>query len=149
MRAQELHRSKPPPAVHYSNTMPDGEALMQVWPQEFEEALRQVSAAAAAVCGEGRRALLLTRCVPSSQMELPPADIDMDVDEYARTVCALLDVPVHDKAGSSALIQSLHVLFTLYSDFKSNEHFNNNAGAPVSAGRQHADSLDSSEYLGK
>lgn len=84
-------------------------------------------------------------------MELPPADIDMDVDEYARTVCALLDVPVHDKAGPSALIQSLHVLFTLYSDFKSNQHFNNDGGAPVPDAPQRADSVDSggAEYLGK
>ena len=39
---QEVHRQKPPPTVHYQRTMPDIEQLMQVWPQEFEEALKEV-----------------------------------------------------------------------------------------------------------
>jgi len=35
-----------------------------------------------------------------------------------RMVCAMLDIPVHGK-----LTEALHVLFTLYSDFKANVHF--------------------------
>ena len=38
---------------------------------------------------------------------------------YARIVCALLDIPVH--AGNDALTESLHHLFTLYSEFKANQ----------------------------
>eukprot|EP00002_Diphylleia_rotans_P021848 TRINITY_DN4261_c0_g3_i2.p1 TRINITY_DN4261_c0_g3~~TRINITY_DN4261_c0_g3_i2.p1 ORF type:complete len:337 (-),score=106.61 TRINITY_DN4261_c0_g3_i2:594-1604(-) len=38
----ELHRSKPQATVHYSRKMPDLEELMQVWPAEFEETLKQV-----------------------------------------------------------------------------------------------------------
>jgi intraflagellar transport protein 46 len=49
---------------------------------------------------------------------LPDADMNMDLATYVRTVCALLDIPVYDK-----LTESLHVLFTLYSDFKANVHF--------------------------
>lgn len=91
---KKLHRNKPPPQVHYSHTMPDIEQLMQVWPEEFEEILKQVS--------------------------LPSAELDVELQEYARIVCAMLDIPVH-----TSLVQPLHVLFTLYSEFKSNQHFMN------------------------
>ena len=39
---QDVHRQKPPPTVQFSKPMPDIEQLMQVWPQEFEEALKEV-----------------------------------------------------------------------------------------------------------
>ena len=35
-----------------------------------------------------------------------------------RTICAMLDIPVY-----GSLTEALHVLFTLYSDFKANVHF--------------------------
>jgi len=35
----ELHRHKPPPSVRYTKPMPDIEALMQIWPAQFEELL--------------------------------------------------------------------------------------------------------------
>ncbi|KAK2153568.1 hypothetical protein LSH36_292g01015 [Paralvinella palmiformis] len=37
----DLHRSKPPPNVHYTKNMPDIETLMQEWPPEFEELLKE------------------------------------------------------------------------------------------------------------
>ena len=37
---------------------------------------------------------------------------------YVRIICAILDIPVH-----ANIVESLHVLFTLFSDFKSNQHF--------------------------
>ena len=37
----DLHRSKPPPQVHYTKSMPDIERLMQVWPDEFESSLQK------------------------------------------------------------------------------------------------------------
>jgi intraflagellar transport protein 46 len=94
---QELHRNKPPPQVSYSKAMPDIDKLMEVWPEAFEEKLKS--------------------------LELPGPDLDMDVGEYAKLVCALLDIPVYDST-----VQSLHVLFTLYSEFKANQHFANVAG---------------------
>jgi intraflagellar transport protein 46 len=87
-----VHRGKPLPSVHYSKPMPDIEQLMQVWPPQFEEMLRKVS--------------------------LPTHEIKLDVAEYARVVCAILDIPVYEK-----ITESLHVLFTLYSEFKNNSHF--------------------------
>jgi len=90
---EEVHRKKPPPAVTYSRYMPDIEQLMQVWPTEFEELLKEIP--------------------------LPSAELDMEVRQYAKIVCALLDIPVYD----DKLVESLHVLFTLYTEFKNNAHF--------------------------
>eukprot|EP01006_Ploeotia_vitrea_P037747 TRINITY_DN66166_c5_g13_i1.p1 TRINITY_DN66166_c5_g13~~TRINITY_DN66166_c5_g13_i1.p1 ORF type:complete len:413 (-),score=262.15 TRINITY_DN66166_c5_g13_i1:30-1268(-) len=92
---QAVHRQKPPPTVHYSKPQPDIEKLMEAWPSRFEEVLRQVP--------------------------LPSAEMNMSVEEYVRVVCALLDIPTHDK-----LTESLHVLFTLYGEFKNNQHFQRN-----------------------
>lgn len=101
----EVHRSRPPPTVPYARPMPDIERLMQEWPPELEELLKTNA--------------------------LPGADLDMTVDEYARVVCALLDIPVYPSATSAAgsLVQSLHVLFTLYGEFKANAHFAALAGS--------------------
>ncbi|CEG37820.1 intraflagellar transport protein 46 homolog isoform x1 [Plasmopara halstedii] len=88
----DLHRTKPPPQVHYTKTMPDIESLMQVWPAEFEDLL--------------------------SKTALPSADLDLSVEQYARVICALLDIPIHKN-----VYESLHVLFTLYLEFSSNQHF--------------------------
>lgn len=90
---QELHRARPPPTVHYSRNMPDIESLMQEWPPEYEELLKEV--------------------------RLPSADLDCSLEEYATLVCVLMDIPVY----KSKLVQSLHVLFTLYAEFKNSQHF--------------------------
>lgn len=87
-----LHRSKPPPTVHYARNMPDIESLMQEWPPEFEELLKEVG--------------------------LPSADLDCTLEEYVQIIMGILDIPVH-----KSKIQSLHVLFSLYSEFKNSQHF--------------------------
>jgi hypothetical protein len=48
----------------------------------------------------------------------PPPPLQAELPELVRIVCALLDIPVY-----SSLTESLHVLFSLYSDFKANVHF--------------------------
>ncbi|XP_078696162.1 intraflagellar transport protein 46 homolog isoform X1 [Branchiostoma floridae x Branchiostoma belcheri] len=88
----ELHRSKPPPNVHYTKNMPDIEQLMQEWPPEFEDLLNRVG--------------------------LPTADLDCDLPTYIDLICSILDIPVYKNR-----LQSLHVLFTLYSEFKNSQHF--------------------------
>ncbi|CAM9189549.1 unnamed protein product, partial [Discosporangium mesarthrocarpum] len=88
----DMHRTKPPPQVHYKKNMPDIEKLMEAWPPEFEEVLGNVN--------------LLT------------PDLEMSLEEYARMMCAIMDIPVYDN-----LLESLHVLFTTYMEFKSNPHF--------------------------
>mmetsp|Transcript_58985 Transcript_58985/g.97811 ORF Transcript_58985/g.97811 Transcript_58985/m.97811 type:complete len:587 (+) Transcript_58985:78-1838(+) len=92
-----LHKKKPAPTVHYTQHMPDVEQLLQVWPPDFED--------------------LLTR---GSILELPPAQLNVELYQYVKIVCTMLDVPVYKN-----IIESLHVLFTLYSEFKANQHFQN------------------------
>ncbi|XP_067142911.1 intraflagellar transport protein 46 homolog isoform X2 [Centruroides vittatus] len=55
-----LHRSKPPPTVHYARNMPDIDTLMQEWPPEFEELLKEVG--------------------------LPSADLDCTLEEYVKII---------------------------------------------------------------
>lgn len=100
----ELHRTKPPPNVYYSQPMPDIESLMQVWPDDVEEMLQ-------------------------GGLKLPGGQMEMTLEEYAKTICAILDIPVHaSKDESSGLLQSLHLLFTLWSEFKNNQHFRQTFG---------------------
>lgn len=93
---QQLHQSKPPPTVVHNKPMPDIEQLMQVWPQEFEDLLDQV--------------------------ELPGPEVALSLEEYARMMCALLDIPVHGN-GTGSVVESLYTALTLYSAFRTNEHF--------------------------
>lgn len=88
----DLHRAKPPPTVHYSKRMPDIDNLMQEWPGEVEELLKEIS--------------------------LPTAALDLELPAYVDIICATLDIPVY-----KSRIQSLHVLFTLFSVFKNSAHF--------------------------
>lgn len=89
---EDLHRSKHAVEVQYKRNMPDIELLMQEWPAEFEEILKTTN--------------------------LPSADMDLSLEEYARVICAMMDVPVYDN-----LIESLHVIFSLFMEFKENPHF--------------------------
>ncbi|KAL3886104.1 hypothetical protein ACJMK2_026125 [Sinanodonta woodiana] len=95
---RELHRSKPPPNVHYSKNMPDIDTLMQEWPPEFEELLKEVA--------------------------LPTADLNCELGQYVDIVCSILDIPIYKNTSHhNERIQALHVLFTLYSEFKNSQHF--------------------------
>jgi intraflagellar transport protein 46 len=87
----DLHRTKPPPQVHYRKNMPDADTLMQQWPEEFEKALET--------------------------LKLPSPDLDLSLAEYAKVLCAILDIPVYDNP-----IESLHLMFSLYMDLRENLH---------------------------
>jgi len=92
-RIETLNRGKPAPTVQYQRRMPDIEQLMQVWPAEFEDFLQD--------------------------NPLPDlSDLEIDLPSYIRLFASLLDVPVHNQ-----LTETLHVIFTLYSEFKANQHF--------------------------
>jgi len=90
----DLHRSKPPPTVHYNKPMPDLDQLMQEWPLEFENLLKSMGG-------------------------IPDASLQCDLRRYVDVMCALLDIPIY-----KSRIQSLHVLFSLFSVFKQSQHFN-------------------------
>jgi intraflagellar transport protein 46 len=53
-----------------------------------------------------------------SSLPLPTADMDLTIDEYTRVICAMLDIPVKGN-----IVESLHVLFSLYQMFKDFGHF--------------------------
>lgn len=91
---QDLHTQKHSVEVQYKRNMPDIESLMAEWPPEFEELLQQ--------------------------LQLPGPDMEMPVEDYAKVICALMDVPVYEN-----IIESLHVLFSLFMAFKENPHFAN------------------------
>jgi intraflagellar transport protein 46 len=97
---QDLHRTKPPPQVHYKRNMPDSETLMDVWPEEFEAML--------------------------ANLALPSPDLDLSLAEYAKILCSMLDIPTYDNP-----IESLHLMFSLYMDFKNNPHFQQNVAVPI------------------
>lgn len=94
-RVGDLHRQKPAPTVQYSRKMPDIEQLMQVWPAEFEEYLQSNSNALPELAG-----------------------LDVDLKALVKILATVLDVPVYDQ-----VTETLHVIFTLFSEFKSNQHF--------------------------
>ncbi|TPX39245.1 hypothetical protein SeLEV6574_g04134 [Synchytrium endobioticum] len=106
---RSLHENKPAQTVTYAKRMPDEEALMQVWPSDVErELIRMVSG------------------------HLISADLDLPLHDFCKTVLALMDVPVHaskdgnasnSKGKSRSLIESLHLLFSLYLAFDENQHF--------------------------
>ncbi|XP_047660680.1 intraflagellar transport protein 46 homolog isoform X2 [Tachysurus fulvidraco] len=52
------------------------------------------------------------------KVNLPTADINCDLAEYIDIICGILDIPVYKNR-----IQSLHVLFILYTEFKNSQHF--------------------------
>jgi intraflagellar transport protein 46 len=47
----------------------------------------------------------------------------MNIENYATIVCNMMDIPVHKLNSNKSVIEALHVLFTLYSEFKENQHF--------------------------
>ena len=62
-------------------------------------------------------------CTPLHPPAPPCTPLQAELPELVRIVCALLDIPVY-----SSLTESLHVLFSLYSDFKANVHFQQQIG---------------------
>ncbi|XP_074479803.1 intraflagellar transport protein 46 homolog [Sebastes fasciatus] len=56
------------------------------------------------------------------RLQLPPARLGCGLAEYADAVCALLDVPVY-----GGRVQSLHLLFSLYLEFRDSQHFTRRA----------------------
>ncbi|XP_063325964.1 intraflagellar transport protein 46 homolog [Pelmatolapia mariae] len=56
------------------------------------------------------------------RLQLPSARLNCDLPQYADIVCGLLDIPV---CGSR--VQSLHLLFSLYLEFRDSQHFTRRA----------------------
>ncbi|KAJ3220511.1 Intraflagellar transport protein 46 [Clydaea vesicula] len=108
----DLHVHKPPDKVEYSKRMPDVETLMEEWPEKIQEALH------------------------TNSIKLPTSDIDLKLEQFTKICCNILDIPINikypiqqkdnspaPKVKSHSYIESLHLLFTLYSEFKNSQHF--------------------------
>lgn len=52
------------------------------------------------------------------EISFPGPDIDMHPADYAKLVCAMVDIPCHKLANNKSVIESLHMLFTLFSEFR-------------------------------
>lgn len=98
-----LHKNKPRPTVSYTKNMPDIEALMQEWPPEVEELLHQI--------------------------QLPNENLDLDLTQYIKVLCNILDIPTYNNP-----VESLHVMFTLYLEFKNNPFLNENKAGAAAVG---------------
>jgi intraflagellar transport protein 46 len=54
----------------------------------------------------------------------------MPLEDYVKVACAIMDIPVWESTASDrdpkqtrALIDSLHLLFSVYAEFKNSQHF--------------------------
>jgi len=93
----ELHEGRPPATVQYTKRMPNFDDLMEVWPPAIENALKDI--------------------------KFPGPDIELSVEDYSKTMLTMLDIPVHNLPENKGIIEGLHMMFTLYSTFKENQHF--------------------------
>jgi intraflagellar transport protein 46 len=97
-----LHKEKMSSSVTYTKSMPGVESLMQIWPEKMEASLKEIS--------------------------FPDESMNISLDNYAKLVCNMLDIPIYDLNSNKAVIEALHVFFTLYSEFKENQHFQRRKG---------------------
>ncbi|XP_049634163.1 LOW QUALITY PROTEIN: intraflagellar transport protein 46 homolog [Suncus etruscus] len=52
------------------------------------------------------------------KVSLSTAEVDCSLAEYIDMICAILDIPIY-----KSRIQSLHLFFSLFSEFKNSQHF--------------------------
>lgn len=60
------------------------------------------------------------------RLPLPSPDLDLSLLEYSKVLCNILDIPVYENP-----IESLHLMFTLFTDFRNNPHFQSRATGNV------------------
>jgi hypothetical protein len=53
-------------------------------------------------------------------VSLPSSDLNIDLNAYVEIISAILDIPVY-----KSKIQTVHLIFSLFSEFKNSEHFKN------------------------
>uniref|UniRef100_A0A183BUA5 Intraflagellar transport protein 46 homolog n=1 Tax=Globodera pallida TaxID=36090 RepID=A0A183BUA5_GLOPA len=114
---KELRRTKAPTRVVYGKPMPSIEALMQEWPPEVEQKLKDIK-------------LLLN------------ANLDADLEDFVDLCLGLADIPVH-----KSRLESLHVLFSLYAEFRASQHFRNMALDRETDGAERAPSTNIDQFV--
>lgn len=62
-------------------------------------------------------------------LTIPKEGLNIELSNYAKIICTILDIPIHKinlgEENKNSIIEALHVLFNLYSEFKENKHFQN------------------------
>ncbi|XP_011950919.1 intraflagellar transport protein 46 homolog isoform X1 [Ovis aries] len=122
----ELHRSKPPATVHYTRTYGSWPLLAKIADVKIMVYLVFLLSQLLQTLGLGPMPdidTLMQEWSPEfeellGKVSLPTAEIDCSLAEYIDMICAILDIPVY-----KSRIQSLHLLFSLYSEFKNSQHF--------------------------
>lgn len=127
---KELRRSRPPDRVAYSRQMPDLEKLMQEWPTEIDKQFQNFTVLTALIL------------FYNSQIQLPTAKLDCSLEEYADLCLSLVDIPVHKNR-----IHALHLLFSLYVEFKNSQHFRNLASNNGNSNFLYGDAPKTAERL--
>jgi len=95
------HQSKKSaPSVIYSKKMPDIDNLLEPWEHDFEKAVNEIP-------------------LPISELN------GVNTEFLVQFACAMLDIPVHPGSDNN-LIESLHLMFTMYSGLRENQHFQQN-----------------------
>lgn len=74
---------------------------------------------------------------------LPSPDLDLSLGEYSKILCSLLDIPVYDNP-----IESLHLLFSLFIEFKNNPHFQSRLADGQADAKDFNDRGNGSKYGG-
>lgn len=95
---EAIQNQKVAPSVLYSRPFPSIDSLMQAFDPEMEAQMQKLMA------NLGN-------------------DSPLNVAQLTKVVCALLDIPVHADKDNRNLVESLHVLFSLFSAFAANDHF--------------------------
>ncbi len=53
----------------------------------------------------------------------PGPNVDLSTEDYTRVILSLLDIPIHKLGNSKSIVESLHIFFTLYLEFRDSQHF--------------------------
>lgn len=57
---------------------------------------------------------------------IPKGDLEISLENYSKIICSLLDIPIYNlNNNEKCVVEAMHVLFSLYSEFKENKHFQN------------------------
>lgn len=91
---------KSAPTVVYSQKMPDIDFLLEPWGTEFERFLGEIP-------------------IPMENLDTIPMDVQV------KFACSILDIPIHPGTDNN-MIESLHLMFTMYSGLRENQHFQQN-----------------------
>jgi len=88
---------------------------MHEWPAEIETKLSQAT-----------KTQTQTPTMAMTMTMLPTADLSLSLPQFTQLCLLILDIPIKPGGKKNRkTIDALSVLFTIYSEFKNNQHFAN------------------------